>query len=78
MSPAGSSAGRKQVVKEREKSLPAASPRLKPQKKLLIILSVALAVWVAWLIVLYAQTVYPMRHGRYPSTESQEIETEGR
>jgi len=60
-----------------EKSAPAPSPPpgpLKPQKKLLIVLSVALALWVAWLIGLYARTVYPMRHGRTPTSEPQEIE----
>jgi hypothetical protein len=83
MTPAGASAadgrGKKPVENSVEKSpppAPASAPPLKPQKKLLIILSIALAIWVAWLIGLYVRTVYPMRHGNRPTTEPHEVERE--
>lgn len=47
-------------------------PPLEPKKKLLIGSATVLAVWVALLIVLYATTVYPQRHGKpiaKPSTQ---------
>jgi hypothetical protein len=37
-------------------------PPLEPKKKLLVVMSVVLAVWVAGLILMYAKTVYPVRH----------------
>jgi hypothetical protein len=42
-------------------------PPLKPQKKLFVWLSAVLGVWVAVLVVMYATTVYPQRHGRHES-----------
>jgi hypothetical protein len=35
---------------------------LRPRPRLLIVLSVVLALWVAFLLVLYFRTVYPHRH----------------
>jgi len=37
---------------------------LKPRPKLLLILSIVLALWVALLITMYFTTVYPTRHNR--------------
>jgi hypothetical protein len=37
-------------------------PPLRPQPKLLIGLGVVLALWIAFLLVLYFTTVYPHRH----------------
>jgi len=47
-------------------------PPLEPKKKLLLVTAGVLVVWVAFLVVLYVTTVYPMRHGKprpKPSTE---------
>jgi hypothetical protein len=37
---------------------------LKPQRKLLVIISVIFALWVALLMTLYFTTIYPTRHER--------------
>lgn len=37
-------------------------PPLKPQKRLLIALSVLFAAWVVFLLILYFKTTYPIRH----------------
>jgi len=37
-------------------------PPLKPQKRLLILLSVVFAAWVVFLLILYFKTTYPLRH----------------
>ncbi len=47
-------------------------PPLEPKKKLLVITAIVLTIWVTFLIILYATTVYPYRHGKprpKPSTE---------
>jgi hypothetical protein len=38
------------------------APPLQPRPRLLIILSIALALWVAFLLALYFRTVYPHRN----------------
>jgi hypothetical protein len=38
------------------------APPLRPRPRLLIVLSVILALWVAFLLVLYFRTVYPYRN----------------
>jgi hypothetical protein len=60
--PAGKKAG---------KTPPVPTPRpLKPQPRLLAILSVIFALWVAWLVYMYFAKVYPQRHG-HAATSSQ-------
>ncbi len=46
-------------------------PPLEPKKKLLVWTSVVFGVWVVGLILMYALTVYPMRHHtlQAPSTQ---------
>lgn len=45
-------------------------PPLEPKKRMLVISSAVFAVWVVGLIVMYATTVYPQRHGKLqPSTQ---------
>jgi len=46
-------------------------PPLEPKKKLLIISSIVLAIWVVLLGVMYATTVYPARHHRAKAPTSQ-------
>ena len=35
---------------------------IKPRRGLLIVLSIALALWIAAMVVMYFTTVYPQRH----------------
>lgn len=39
------------------------APPLKPQRKLYIISWIVFVLWVAFLLILYFKTVYPLRHG---------------
>jgi hypothetical protein len=39
---------------------------LRPQKRLFIILSVVMGLWIAALVIMYFTTVYPQRHAPTP------------
>ena len=75
-----SSSGRRSSFKDSkaEKSKAPDLAPFKPHRKLVAVLGISFAIWVAFLVALYVKTVYPMRHGAHPTTETQEIEKNGR
>jgi hypothetical protein len=48
---------------------PGHSKGLRPQKRLFIVLSIVMALWIATLVIMYFTTVWPKRHAT-PSREN--------
>ena len=46
-------------------------PPMQPRKKMLVYTGIVLGVWVVGLIVMYATTVYPARHGKLHAPATQ-------
>ncbi len=47
---------------------------LRPQKRLFIILSIIMAMWIAALVVMYFTTVYPQRHAPTPLPHENDVD----
>ena len=48
-------------ARSKPRSIPSPQP-LKPRPRLLVVLSIIFALWVAGLLAMYFKTVYPYRH----------------